>query len=106
MDLTKIIEEISASVENNYNNFKGIYLYGSQVKGTAHKDSDIDIVLVFDSELSNNERLNLAGLIGDIEYKYDVFIDSHPYTMSALERNPFYYESVVEEGIYFGKEAA
>ena len=106
MDLTKIIEEIRASVASNYNNFKGIYLYGSRAKGLAKEDSDIDVVILFDSELTNDEELKLAGLIGDIEYKYDVFIDSHPYTMTALERNPFYYESVVEEGIYFGKEAA
>lgn len=102
----RIIKELNNSIKEKYNNFKGSYLYGSQIKGTAHKNSDIDIVLLFDSELTNREALDLAGIVGDIEYKHDVFIDYHPYTMQELGKNPFYYESVVEEGTYFGKEAA
>ncbi|EKE04473.1 MAG: hypothetical protein ACD_20C00064G0003 [uncultured bacterium] len=102
----KLIKELNNRIKEKYNNFKGSYLYGSQVKGTAHKNSDIDIVLLFDSELSNDEELDLAGIVGDIEYKHDVFIDYHPYTMQELKRNPFYSESVIEEGLYFGKEAA
>jgi predicted nucleotidyltransferase len=104
--IIKIIKELNKTVKESYGGFRGSYLYGSQVKGTAHKDSDIDIVLLFDSELTHRQERDSAGIIGNIEYKYDVFIDYHPYTMQQLERNPFYYESVVEEGKYFDREAA
>lgn len=104
--IIKIIKELNKIVKESYSGFKGSYLYGSQVKGTAHKYSDIDIVLLFDSDLERKQKLDLAGIIGNIEYKYDIFIDYHPYTMQELERNPFYYESVVEEGKYFDREAA
>lgn len=104
--IQKIIQDLIKLIKEEFPVFKGLYLYGSQVNGTAHKDSDIDIVLLFDRRLSNKEALDLAGIIGNIDYKFNVFIDYHPYTMSELETNPFYYESVVEEGTYFGKEAA
>ncbi|OGH96382.1 MAG: hypothetical protein A2039_06685 [Candidatus Melainabacteria bacterium GWA2_34_9] len=109
MPETKIIEvvkELNKIVKESYEGFIGSYLYGSQVKGTAHKESDIDIVLLFNSELTHRQERDLAGIIGNVEYKYDVFIDYHPYTMQQLKRNPFYYESVVEEGKYFDREAA
>lgn len=48
-----------------------VYLFGSQVRGTARKDSDIDIGILFDFGLSREERLDkiisfsgeLAGII-------------------------------------------
>lgn len=104
--IQKIIGELIKLIKEQYSDFNGLYLYGSQIKGTAHKNSDIDIVLLFNFRLTNKQALNLAGLIGNIEYLHNVFIDYHPFTMSELEQNPFYYESVVEEGAYFGKEAA
>lgn len=102
--IQKIIEELINLIKEQYSDFKGLYLYGSQVKGKANKNSDIDIVLLFDTQLTNKNELKLAGIVGNLEYKFNVFIDYHPYTMLELERNPFYYESVVEEGAYFGKE--
>lgn len=104
--IQKIIRELIKIVKDRYPGFEGLYLYGSYVRGTAHKNSDIDMVLLFKSRLTNREALDLAGIVGNLDYKYDVFIDYHPYTENELEQNPFYYESVVEEGKYFGKEAA
>lgn len=48
-----------------------VYLFGSQVRGTARKDSDIDIGILFDFGLSREERLEkiisfsgeLAGIV-------------------------------------------
>lgn len=104
--IQKIIQELIKIVKEKYLGFEGLYLYGSQVRGTANKNSDIDMVLLFNSKLTNREALDLAGIIGDLELTFNVFIDYHPYTLLELKKNPFYYESVVEEGTYFGKEAA
>ena len=104
--IQKIILELIRLIKESYPNFIGVYLYGSQITGKVHKYSDIDIVLLFNSDLERMQKLDLAGIIGDLELSFNVFIDYHPYTVKELEKNPFYYESVVEEGIYFGKEAA
>lgn len=102
----KIIKELNLLIKESYSEFKGLYLYGSQVKGTYHKNSDIDIIILFDSELSKREELDLAGIISEISYKYDVWVDYHPYTLSELKRNPFFYKEVVEKGIYYDRKVA
>ncbi len=103
MELKILINELKNLISSSYDCFKGIYLYGSRVKGNIRGDSDIDIdiVILFELPLSNNEELDLAGIIGEMEYKYDVFIDYHPFTLTELKKNPFFYEEVVDKGIYY-----
>jgi hypothetical protein len=57
--------------------------------------------MVFDKALSYKESRKLAGLICDIEYKNNVFIDYHPFTLKDLALNPFLYDEIVNNGIYY-----
>ena len=34
-------------------------------------------------------------------YKYDVYIDLHSYTSENLQKNPFYYNEVVNKGLFY-----
>lgn len=53
------VEEIIKCIKKNKYNLqktykvKHLYLYGSQVKGIRHKNSDIDFLVIFDEELIN-----------------------------------------------------
>jgi predicted nucleotidyltransferase len=99
--IEKIIEDVNKAILNKFSFFKGSYFYGSRARGKFTKDSDIDLINVFDKELSYEEELELAGIIGDIDYKYDVFIDYHDYTLDNLKRNPIFYNEVVNKGFYY-----
>lgn len=44
----EIIKELNHNFKENFQDFKGYYLYGSMVKGNYYKDSDIDLVAIFD----------------------------------------------------------
>lgn len=101
MDLSVIIKELNNSILKAFDNFKGCYLYGSRVKGNYNDDSDIDLVLIFNNQLNYNQRLDLAGLICDIEYKYNVFIDYHSFTLEELNFNAVFSAEVVSKGIYY-----
>ncbi|OGI29293.1 MAG: hypothetical protein A2287_00605 [Candidatus Melainabacteria bacterium RIFOXYA12_FULL_32_12] len=98
--INKIIQELNKLIKEQFPDFKGLYLYGSQVKGGSHKDSDVDVVAIFD-DVSREKIFELGGILADLMYKYDIYIDLHPYTPETIKRNPYYYNEVVNKGIYY-----
>jgi uncharacterized protein len=98
--INKIIQELKQLIKEQFPDLKGLYLYGSQVTGGSHKDSDIDVVAIFD-EVSEEKKFEIGGIICDLMYKYDVYIDLHSYTSETIQRNPYYYNEVVNKGIYY-----
>ncbi|MDD3013804.1 MAG: nucleotidyltransferase domain-containing protein [Candidatus Gastranaerophilales bacterium] len=99
--ITKIMKELLQRIKQQYPDLKGLYLYGSQVKGTSNKDSDIDVVALFPTEPDYDKELEIGGIISELMYKYDVYIDLHEYTPETLKRNPYYYNEVANKGIYY-----
>lgn len=98
--LISLIKELNEVLLNKYSDYKGLYLYGSQAKGTANEQSDIDIVALF-NEVNFEKEFELSGIICDLMYKYSIYIDMHSYTSETLEQNPYYYDEVVNKGIYY-----
>ena len=100
-NITKqVITELNKKLSETFNDFKGAYLYGSQVNGTSNPESDIDVVAIF-VNVDRNKRMDIWGIVGKIEAEMDVFIDLHPMTQQDLEQNPIYYEQVVNNGIFY-----
>lgn len=97
----KLLEDLSIMIKGKLNYFKGIYLYGSRVKGNYTSESDIDVIILFEKELTSEEETTLAGIIAETEYRTTYFIDYHPYTIEALKKNPIYYDEVVNKGIFY-----
>ncbi len=98
--ILKIIDELIKLIKQQFPDLKGLYLYGSHVKGLAHKGSDVDIIGLFE-ETSADKQYEIAGILGNLEYKYDVYIDFHEYTENELKENPYYYNEVVNKGQYY-----
>jgi len=98
--ILEIIEELNNKLKVSYPDFKGVYLYGSVASGNYSNDSDIDIVALFE-EINYEKELEIYGITGDIEYKYNVFFDIQPMTSQDLERNPFYFEEVTLKGKFY-----
>ena len=97
----KVVNILHKTLKETFSDFKGAYLYGSQVKNTSHKDSDIDIVVLFETEPDRKRYSAIWDIVGPIEAEYDVFFDLHPMTYQELSFNPFYYEEVVNKGIFY-----
>lgn len=95
-----IIKKLNNKLTHCFADFKGIYFYGSRAKNTHSEDSDIDIVAIFD-KIDREKRMEIWGIVGQIESEYNAFIDLHPMTKEELELNPFYYEQVVGNGIFY-----
>lgn len=91
----KLLEKLK-----KYDDFEGLYLYGSQVTGKANKDSDIDIVGIF-----KNNRDNSKDVLRDaykIELDNDIILDFHPMTLEQLQID-WHYFNEIKKGIYYAK---
>jgi uncharacterized protein len=72
-----------------------IILFGSQSRGTAHQDSDIDILIVLKGEVNIGDEIQRTGqIISELSLNYDQVIsrlfmseDYFDHDQSALLRN-------------------
>ncbi len=100
-DINNVINELKILLKNKYSDFLGLYLYGSYAKGTAKKNSDIDIVALFKDEITKEKRYSIYDILMEIEYKLDVLFDFHPMTTNELKSNPVFFDEVTNKGIYY-----
>ena len=99
MDAKKIARELRDKLRK-YEDFIGLYLYGSYAKGTATQDSDIDIVGVFKTRREQSRDVHGESL--DVMLKYDVIIDFQPMTLEELNFNWIYFDEV-KKGFYYAR---
>ena len=99
MDKTEalnIAQKYAETVKSNFD-FKKIILFGSYMKGNPHRDSDIDIAVIF-SDYDN--RLDRQVELMKLTRKIDSRIEPHPFREKEFEiSNPF-----VNEIMTHGKE--
>lgn len=99
----KKAEKIAIELRNKlkeYNDFVGLYLYGSQVSGKATKDSDIDIVGVF--KKNRDFDSSIAMKILDLDLEFNVVVDFQRMSLSSLKKDPLYYNEI-KKGIYYAR---
>lgn len=100
--------ELKDHLSQKFNDFNGMYFYGSRVKRTNKKNSDYDLALVFGS-LDYKKELEIADVITSFEYHYNVFIDYKTITLKGSKSflnikkniNPVFVKEIQDTGIYF-----
>ena len=82
-----------------------VILYGSEVRGDARTDSDIDLLIILNKEkLSNQDIIDvtypLYGLEADFNYQVSIspLVYSHNQWYNRPFRNPFFI-NVMNEGV-------
>src|SRR5208337_2899708 len=104
--MNAIVSEINKDLSNSFGDYHGLYFYGSRMNGTNNDDSDYDLILIFDSS-DYKKKLDIAGIIGKIEYKHNVFIDIKIMTLKGVESpenirkniNPAFISQAIDNGI-------
>ncbi|MBI5189519.1 MAG: nucleotidyltransferase domain-containing protein [Nitrospirae bacterium] len=88
-----IVRAYARKLEESHIGVWRMYLFGSQVKGTATPDSDIDIAVFLDRDDIDgfNEQVELMKLRWDI----DLSIEPHAFARTDFdETNPFIREII------------
>ncbi|MBM4024742.1 MAG: nucleotidyltransferase domain-containing protein [Planctomycetes bacterium] len=90
------------AVRRDYPDAK-IILYGSQARGQATPESDVDMLILLDSEIPSQERSAIHDRLYEIGLEHDMvisaLIDSVPEWEQPISRATPLYQAVQEEGI-------
>jgi len=106
----KIIELLNAEFSKRFDDYRGTYFYGSRAVGNYTEESDYDVALIFDS-LDYAKEMAIAGLISDIDYQLNVFIDCKLLTSTGKKSieylrknvNPVFIQQAIDSGIYYAR---
>ena len=105
MVLGELVEGILSILESQVNR---IVLYGSVARGTNTAESDVDIALLLNGNLSRETEDKLSDLIVDLNLKYDIVlsvIDIDYEMFKKWEKVTPFYKNVNEEGVVLWKAA-
>ena len=95
--IRKLLEAITEKLRKSFQkNFKCLILYGSWAKGTARKDSDIDLIVMF-KKVDGNIRKLLYEIENDTEGENSVTLVSTTIEDFVKEKIPLY-TAVKKEG--------
>lgn len=97
----EILKLLHRLLQQECKSYKCSYFFGSRVYGNAKPESDYDIVILL-NEMDRETKFDIYGLLSDLDYKYDIFIDSKILTEEEFRFNPFFYEEVTTKGICYG----
>ena len=75
-----IIAELKKKLEDLYGSrLKQLIVYGSYARGQQTDDSDIDIAVVLDGDISQSSEISrMVGAITDLNLEYSVLISVYP----------------------------
>ena len=96
------LQELKQALLRMYGDrFGALYLYGSYARGTAHPDSDIDVLIALKGEVKTYVELNrLSEAVAKICLDHDVLIATYPVPEAWLsERRSPLLDNVRREGV-------
>lgn len=102
MKRTDVVDKISKTIRRVEPSATAI-LYGSEARGDARPDSDIDVLILLDGEQRDLEREhNISGKLYEIELASGILISPMIMLRKQWENRPFktpFYINVMNEGI-------
>lgn len=96
------LKEVKSYLQEVYKErLRGVYLYGSYARGDFRPDSDIDVLIALEGEVSPGREIDRIGdRVADICLEHNVLIATFPAPEAWLrERKSPLFENIRREGI-------
>ncbi len=102
MRRTEVVNQISKAIRKVDPTATAI-LYGSEARGDARSDSDIDVLILLDGDkMSLKREMEVTGPLNEIEWQTGVLVSPTVMLRKQWENMPFktpFYINVMNEGI-------
>lgn len=73
----ELLKLLKAALQQRFGSvIRDVILFGSQAMGTAHEDSDYDVVIVLTQQYDWQFRDRVLDVIYDLELQYDILINT------------------------------
>ena len=92
----KIARSFLILIEKRGYKFNKAFLFGSTTTGNAHKDSDIDIALVF-KDLNDDFKMQIELM--KLTREVDTRIEPHPFDMKYFNKDSILGSQILNHGI-------
>jgi predicted nucleotidyltransferase len=92
------IEDFAAEIARRYAPEK-IILFGSQARGTANEDSDVDLLVVMDFEGRNRDQAGAMRSTMQSQFPMDLIVRRRAELEWRIKENDFFLQDAVKEGI-------
>ena len=104
IDKRVVLSDLSNLLKDKFaDNIKDVVLFGSQAKGTAHKDSDYDFLIILKQKVDWKIEREISDLCYEIDSKYDIITDIHILSEGELStirgRQPIFVDALAN-GLY------
>lgn len=78
VDKQIVLKDLSHLLKSRFSDdIKDIVLFGSQVNGKAHKNSDYDILIILKQKADWKIEREISDLCYEIDLKYNIITDTH-----------------------------
>jgi len=103
MDIGTLIKGINTSLKDTFHDYRGVYFFGSRLRGENQDFSDYDMVFVFQTQPGWRKKDRIRTIVYQKELEYNIVIDGKYYAQHDIEnyQTPFL-ETVYKEGAFYG----
>ncbi|MDM8550971.1 nucleotidyltransferase domain-containing protein [Desulfobacterales bacterium HSG2] len=102
MDMDTLIKDINSTLKSRFQDYAGVYFFGSRSRGDYREYSDYDMVFVFRTKPDWQKKDQIRDIVYRKEVEYDLVIDGKYYSQEDVKnyKTPFL-ESVFKKGKFY-----